>query len=310
MRVPSLHPLRNRLHPAAREPGRGGGTPGRVARSARRDGALGAAQARYRGAQDRRVGAAGEDGAGAMGRCRGRGDRGGLARPRAALPAALRLARRAGERPEIGELPNFTPLMLSQPLEEGELDALDPAAYFAEWKWDGIRVQLVSRRGERRIYSRSGDDIGPAFSDVLAAMPEEATLDGELLVVRDGEVAPFNDLQQRLNRKTPTPKMLAEFPAAVRLYDVLRLGDEDLRPLPLSERRYRLEAWYGNAPRERLDLSPLVPFSSWAQLKELRENARANGIEGLMLKRRDFGLCVGPAEPEPSSLPAWCVQSS
>ncbi|HEY1794753.1 MAG TPA: cisplatin damage response ATP-dependent DNA ligase [Stellaceae bacterium] len=214
----------------------------------------------------------------------------GLAPPY--LPLFAWLDGRA-ERPEIGELPNFTPLMLSQPLEEAELDALDPSTYFAEWKWDGIRVQLVSRRGERRLYSRSGDDIGPAFPDILTAMPEEATLDGELLVVRDGEVAPFNDLQQRLNRKTPTPKMLTDFPAAVRLYDILRLGGEDLRPLPLSERRYRLEAWYGNAPRDRLDLSPLVPFSSWDQLKEMRENARANGIEGLMLKRRDSAYLSG-----------------
>src|SRR6185437_679480 len=196
-------------------------------------------------------------------------------------------------RPEIGELPNFTPLMLSQPLEEGELEALDPAAYFAEWKWDGIRVQLVSRGGERRLYSRSGDDIGPAFPDVLAAMPDDATLDGELLVIRDGEVAAFNDLQQRLNRKTPTPKMLTDFPAAVRLYDVLWLREEDLRALPLEERRYRLEAWYGNAPRDRLDLSPLVPFSSWGELKEMRENARSNGIEGLMLKRRDSAYVSG-----------------
>src|SRR5580704_4471775 len=75
-------------------------------------------------------------------------------------------------RPEIGELPNFTPLMLSQPLEEEELAALDPAAYFAEWKWDGIRVQLVARRGERRLYSRSGDEIGQAFPDILAAAPD------------------------------------------------------------------------------------------------------------------------------------------
>jgi len=196
-------------------------------------------------------------------------------------------------RPEIGELPNFTPLMLSQPLEEADLAALDPAAFFAEWKWDGIRVQLVSRHGERRIYSRSGDEIGPAFPDLVAALPEDIALDGELLVIRDGEVAPFNDLQQRLNRKTPTPKMLEDFPASVRLYDILRLGAEDVRGLPLSERRRRLDAWYGNAPRPRLDLSPLVPFDTWDDLKELRDNARANGIEGLMLKRRDSPYLSG-----------------
>ncbi len=196
-------------------------------------------------------------------------------------------------RPAIGDLPNFTPLMLSQPLEEDDLAALDPASYFAEWKWDGIRVQLVSRSSERRLYSRSGDEIGPAFPDIMEAMPSDIALDGELLVIRDGEVAPFNDLQQRLNRKTPTPKMLTEFPAAVRLYDILRLGEEDLRPLPLVERRHRLVAWYGNAPRPRLDLSPLVPFENWDDLKSLRDDARANGIEGLMLKRRNSPYLSG-----------------
>jgi DNA ligase-1 len=196
-------------------------------------------------------------------------------------------------RPEIGELPNFTPLMLSTPLDEDELAKLDPAQYVAEWKWDGIRVQLVSRHGEKRLYSRSGDEIGPAFPDVIQAMPADIALDGELLVVREGEVAPFNDLQQRLNRKTPTSKMLTDFSASVRLYDILRLGDEDLRSLPLSERRHRLEAWYGNAPRDRLDLSPLVPFTTWEELKALRDGARANGIEGLMLKRRDSAYVSG-----------------
>jgi DNA ligase 1 len=196
-------------------------------------------------------------------------------------------------RPEIGDLPNFTPLMLSQPIDEEALAALDPAAYFAEWKWDGIRVQLVARRGDRRFYSRSGEAIGPAFPDIVDAMPDDIALDGELLVIRDGEVAPFNDLQQRLNRKTPTAKMLADYPAAVRLYDILRLGGEDLRAQPLAERRRRLVAWYGNAPRDRLDLSPLVPFETWDDLKELRDNARANGIEGLMLKRRDSPYLAG-----------------
>src|SRR6184192_2484815 len=163
--------------------------------------------------------------------------------------------------PEIGDLPTFTPLMLAQPLEDADIAGLDPRDYLAEWKWDGIRVQLVARGAERRLYSRSGDDIGAAFPDICAAMPAEATLDGELLVLRGGEVAPFNDLQQRLNRKTPTPKLMRDYPAAVRLYDILRAGEADLRSLPFVERRARLEAWYGAAPQPTLDLSPLIRFA-------------------------------------------------
>jgi DNA ligase-1 len=195
--------------------------------------------------------------------------------------------------PEIGALPTFCPLMLAQPLDEAELSTLDPRDYCAEWKWDGIRVQLVARGGGKRFYSRSGDEIGAAFPDILAAMPNEATLDGELLVLRGGEVAPFNDLQQRLNRKTPTAKHLRDYPAAVRLYDLLRAGAEDLRPLPFIERRRRLEAWYAREERPCLDLSPLIPFASWDELKELRDGARARGVEGLMLKRADSPYVSG-----------------
>jgi len=189
--------------------------------------------------------------------------------------------------PEIGDLPTFTPLMLAQPLEDADLAGLDPRDYLAEWKWDGIRVQLVARGSERRLYSRSGDDIGAAFPDIIAAMPADLTLDGELLVVCDGEVAPFNDLQQRLNRKTPTPKLQRDFPAAVRLYDILRESSEDLRGRAFAERRRQLEAWYAREPRPALDLSPMVPFTSWDELAELRDGARQRGIEGLMLKRAD-----------------------
>jgi DNA ligase 1 len=216
----------------------------------------------------------------------------GLAPPYAALFAWLE---GRAPPPRTGELPNFCPLMLAQALEEDDLTALDPRDYLAEWKWDGIRVQLVSRGGEIRLYSRSGDDIGGAFPDILAAMPENVTLDGELLVVRDGEVAPFNDLQQRLNRKSPTAKMLHDHPAAVRLYDLLRAGGgEDLRDLPFVERRRRLETWYGEAaPRPRLDLSPLIPFASWDELRMLRDGARERGIEGIMLKRADSLYVAG-----------------
>ena len=195
--------------------------------------------------------------------------------------------------PDTSALPTFCPLMLATPLEEGDLDQLDPRDYLAEWKWDGIRVQLVERGSQKRLYSRSGDDIGAAFPDVLAALPDTVTLDSELLVVRDGEVAPFNDLQQRLNRKSPNPKMLREYPAAVRLYDLLREDHEDLRGLPFVERRQRLEAWYGDAKRPGLDLSPLLPFADWEKLRALRAAARENAIEGIMLKRKDSPYVAG-----------------
>jgi len=171
--------------------------------------------------------------------------------------------------------------------------SLDPRAYLAEWKWDGIRVQLVARGGERRLYSRSGDEIGGAFLDLCAVMPADVTLDGELLVLRDGQVASFNDLQQRLNRKTPNPKLLHDYPAAVRLYDILREAGEDLRGLPFAERRRRLESWYARAPRPALDLSPMVSFTSWEELRQLRDGARERGIEGLMLKRADSPYLAG-----------------
>ena len=202
------------------------------------------------------------------------------------------LERRA-PRPEIGERPGFSPLMLANPLEIEDLAALDPAAYRAEWKWDGIRVQLVGRGGERRLYSRSADDIGAAFPDITSLIGEDVVLDGELLVMRDGEVAPFNDLQQRLNRKVVNSTMLRDYPAWVRLYDILSLGGVDLRPLPFTERRRRLDEWYGAVPRPRFDLSPLIPFASWNELEALREGARARAIEGLMLKRAGSPYVAG-----------------
>ena len=214
----------------------------------------------------------------------------GLAPPYEALFAWLE-GRAA--RPEIDARAAFRPLMLANPLEDGDLDKLEAADFRAEWKWDGIRVQLVAGGGTRRLFSRSGDDIGRAFPDVLEAAEVDAVLDGELLVVRDGAVAAFNELQQRLNRKTVSAKMLADYPAHLRLYDILFEGAEDLRGLGFDERRARLEAWYARERPARMDLSPLVAFESWAALTELRAGARENAIEGLMLKRGDSAYLAG-----------------
>jgi len=201
-------------------------------------------------------------------------------------------------RPDAGEGPIFMPLMLANPLEDEDFAALDPTLYFAEWKWDGIRVQLAARGGEKRIWSRGADDASAAFPEMIEAMPADVVLDGELLVGEaasgsGGEVRPFNDLQQRLNRKVPSVAMLKEYPAFVRLYDALYIGGADLRGLPLEARRQHLEDWYRAAPRPRLDLSPLIPFADWAELGRLRDGAREAGIEGLMVKRRDSTYVSG-----------------
>ena len=148
--------------------------------------------------------------------------------------------------------------MLAHPLEAVDFSGLDPARLRAEWKWDGIRVQLVATAGGRRLYSRGAEDISDAFPEIVEAMEFHAVLDGELLVMRDGVVAPFAELQQRLNRRSVGAKMLREYPAAVRLYDLLFEATEDLRPLPFDARRPRLEAWFARTRPARMDLSELI----------------------------------------------------
>ncbi|HKF61051.1 MAG TPA: cisplatin damage response ATP-dependent DNA ligase, partial [Dongiaceae bacterium] len=198
-----------------------------------------------------------------------------------------------GPKPEAVGRATFRPPMLAQPLEEVELERLDPAEFMAEWKWDGARVQIVGEGPLVRLYSRSGDEMTAAFPEVVDHAASDVTLDGELLVMRGGEVAPFADLQKRLNRKSLDPKLLRDFPITVRLYDILFEGAEDLRPLPFADRRRRLEAWHAAKPRPGFDLSPLVAFESWEELAEKRAAIAATGVEGLMLKRADSPYLAG-----------------
>ncbi|MEE4349683.1 MAG: cisplatin damage response ATP-dependent DNA ligase [Pacificimonas sp.] len=192
--------------------------------------------------------------------------------------------------PSHEDVPVFRPFMLAHPLEDGRVDLAD---YAAEWKWDGIRVQLVHVAGQTKLFSRTGDDITGSFPDVAAAFEEAGAIDGELMVqgsVQGGEAggaASFNALQQRLGRKTVSKKMLAESPAFVRAYDILFDGAEDLRPLPWTERRARLEAFVPRLPADRFDLSSTVEARDFDHLAEIREGARDAAIEGLMLKRKD-----------------------
>jgi DNA ligase 1 len=191
-----------------------------------------------------------------------------------------------GAKPDSAGRPSFRPLMLANPLEDSDRASLDVEAFAVEWKWDGIRVQIVVAGDQVRLYSRAGDDISRAFPELLPVFVGDVVLDGELLVLRDGEVAPFNDLQQRLNRKMISRKHLIDYPAHVRLYDLLIDGAEDLRALPFIERRARLETWHARATPPRTDLSAVFYPESRAALEAIWHGTRGQGIEGLMLKRR------------------------
>jgi DNA ligase 1 len=221
----------------------------------------------------------------------------------------------------------FRPVMLAHAIEDADFAHLDAADFVAEWKWDGIRVQAVSGRDERgnmlaRLYSRTGEDITNSFPDLLPSLHHQDSsnlkydpsqkplhtfrdhasfaIDGELLVLRDGRVQTFNVLQQRLNRKLVSPKLLKEYPIHLRAYDLLSEGDSDLRALPFAERRKRLEAFVGKLDDAKIDLSPTIPFDDWDALTAARADPTSAGagedaeaVEGVMLKRRDAPYLPG-----------------
>jgi DNA ligase-1 len=201
------------------------------------------------------------------------------------------------ERPTADAPGRFRPVMLAQAIDEAvDFAKLEPADYAAEWKWDGIRVQAVNERGQRRLYTRTGDEISAAFPDVVAALDFAGVIDGELLILRDGAVASFSELQQRLNRKTADARLMAAYPAGIRAYDLLLEGETDLRPLSFAERRARLEAFIAALASPCIDLSPLQPFVAWDDLAALRVRPPAGDpaqAEGLMLKRWDSPYLAG-----------------
>ncbi|MDF1719693.1 MAG: cisplatin damage response ATP-dependent DNA ligase [Minwuia sp.] len=197
------------------------------------------------------------------------------------------------EKPSLTDALTFRPLMLAHPLEVSDQERLDLSDYRAEWKWDGIRVQLVLRCGQARLFSRTGDDISRAFPDLLSDLTGDAVLDGELLVMRPDGIGTFNDLQQRLNRKTVTAKLQTEQPVGLRLYDILIDGDRDCRDLAFDDRRQVLENWAARHPSPRIDLSPRVPLSGWEEMQQARMDPPHPAIEGLMLKRGDSTYHAG-----------------
>jgi len=177
-----------------------------------------------------------------------------------------------------------------------QLDALPDTLgcareWLAEYKWDGIRGQLIRRGGAWFLWSRGEELVTDRFPDLapcLDHMPDGTVIDGEIVAWRDGAPLPFNALQKRIGRKSVPKTLLRETPAALLAYDLLEVGGRDIRKRPLAERRGALEALLSPLPAEApLRLSPAIDFKDWAQLTDIRTKSRGEGAEGLMLKRRN-----------------------
>ena len=194
------------------------------------------------------------------------------------------------EKPDISGKLSFTPLMLAHPVDLKSLDFINPNEWFAEWKYDGIRVQLVTSNEESAIFSRSGENITGSFPELSKEITRESVLDGELVVMRDKEIGSFNDLQKRLNKKRPTKKDIISYPTAVIVYDVLSCRGESYRKKTLEERRSLLESFFKKgAMSDRLFLSPTLSFKDAKDLQRIVENLtknRENQFEGLMIKKK------------------------
>ena len=192
--------------------------------------------------------------------------------------------------------PFFLAHPLALPIEAFD-DALGPPRdWQIEWKWDGIRAQLVKRGGESWLWSRGEElvtDRFPELAEMARALPDGTVLDGEIVVWKDDRVAPFAELQKRIGRKTLPASLLRQQPVVLLAYDVLELDGRDLRGEPQQDRHAALQTVIAAAASPRLRPSPLIEGESWQALQQQRAAARALGTEGFMLKRRDAGYGVG-----------------
>ena len=187
------------------------------------------------------------------------------------------------------------PFFLASPLEDDPTTLGPLSEWLAEWKWDGIRSEIIRREGKCFIWSRGEELVTERFPEVVVAamcLPNGVVLDGELVAWRDGAIRPFADLQQRIGRKKLSPEILKQVPVRFLAYDLLEEGGTDLRPLPLRERRARLEALLHNAP-EVFGISPSIDAAGWEDLAKVREESRARAVEGLMLKSLDSPYGTG-----------------
>jgi DNA ligase 1 len=186
------------------------------------------------------------------------------------------------------------PFFLAHPLQTAPDTLGEIRDWFAEWKYDGIRAQLIRRAGQTWLWSRGEDLITERFPEISTIPLSEGTvIDGEILIWKDERPAPFSLLQQRIGRKTLSAAMRESLPAVLIAYDLLELQGQDLRAMPQQQRRAMLEDLVASLPASAIRLSPLVAAPNWDTLASLREESRERGVEGFMLKARDSRYGVG-----------------
>ena len=221
------------------------------------------------------------------------------AQPRAVDYAALIAPESSGELNQQTSGQPY-PFFLAHPFQQplAQFDSLlgPPDDWLVEWKWDGIRAQLVKRAGQVYVWSRGEELVTERFPELAQmgeALPDGTVIDGEIVVWREGRVQPFADLQKRIGRKTQGLKLLRDIPVVLLAYDLLEAGQRDIRTLPQSQRREQLDALVADVQHPALLPSPLLHGTSWVDLAQQREAARAMGVEGLMLKQSDAAYGVG-----------------
>jgi DNA ligase-1 len=189
------------------------------------------------------------------------------------------------------------PFFLAYPLEGGPAQLGEPSEWIAEWKWDGIRSQMIRRKWRSFIWSRGEELVTERFPELetlAGLLPEGTVIDGEILPWKDGMPLPFAQMQRRIGRKVLGPKILADVPVVVLAYDLLEWGGEDVREWPLERRRDTLAALVESlGANGHIVLSEPVEFHTWEQLGEIRAQSRERRVEGFMLKRRGSPYRVG-----------------
>jgi len=188
------------------------------------------------------------------------------------------------------------PFCLAYALEKDLTDLGNENDWQVEYKWDGIRGQIIKRKEEVFIWSRGEELVTQQFPELVAAISKfhnDFVIDGEILAVKDSAVLIFNDLQKRLNRKNVTKKLLEEVPVGFYVYDILELNDEDFRAQSMENRRVKLEQLFKENTTDILKLSEMIDFKNWNELDALRNDARSFNSEGLMLKRKTSIYHVG-----------------